>query len=208
MDRKKAESSNGVTGEGLEVRKPRREGVSNPRYSPVVPKRMPGQGDVQNEAEYMEMGVLNIGYDIENEGKKMDMNSIDQKVKLDKRPIASGDSLYLAPASNRNGPSTTPKDPQYEDVSQVAAKVRSATATSSASTLPKRKANLIYEPAVIEKKRPLSVDHMDQDVPYWVRCALFVIGLLAFAAFLCCILLAVGSIKPDVCGCNGDTGKA
>ena len=202
----KADFVKEMTEERLDVRTARREGVTNPRYSPVVPKRSP-QGNDAKEADYMEMGVINKGFGSENGMKTNGFDSENKEVKHGNFPALDGDSYYLTPTGGKKAPPTASGDPQYEDLNQVAAKVRTGTSVGSSSGLPKRKANILYEPAVVQKKKTADDNQIYYNVPRRIFSAILIIGLLALVAFICCILLTTGSIRPHSCDCSDDAGK-
>ena len=194
-------------GVNLNVGADRRDGLSNPRYSPVVPNRIPKQEHKTNEADYMEMGVMNDGFDTGRDNNEIKMNPFYQKEKLDDRSVATDESYYLSPTEGKNGLAVNPVDPQYEDVNQIAAKVRTGTALSSSAILPKRKTNALYEPASIQKEKHPEKTRLYYGVPFWVVCAIFVFGVLAIVAILCCVLTFAGPLKSDACSCTSDGGK-
>jgi len=191
----------------LDVGADRRDGVSNPRYSPVVPNRTERKYET-NEADYMEMGVINDGFDTGRDKNEIKTNHFYQKEKVDGRSVAADDSYYLSPTDSKNGIIANPVDPQYEDVNQIAAKIRTGTVLSSSAILPKRKTNALYEPASTKKEKQLEKSHLYYGVPFWVICAIFVFGVLAIVAIICCVLTFAGPLKSEACSCTNDAGAS
>ena len=207
MSTLKTDFVNEIRGERLDVRTTRRDVVLNPRYSPVVPKRSHPQGNEEKEADYMEMGVINNRFGIENGDKTNGLDYVNKDAKLGNLPVVEGDSYYLTPSHSKKAPPTASGDPQYEDLNQVAIKARSNISKVPSSGLPKRKANILYEQAVVRKKKTENDDEIYYNVPCRLFAVLLIIGLLAIVSFICCILLATGLIKPHSCSCNDDNGK-
>ena len=222
----KANGSN-LSPRGLENAKSRnKDGVLNPWYSPVVPRKCPEQAREEKEAEYMEMGVINDGFQGSEKKKATKLNSFNQEVSLNISDInlhkkidpMVDDDNYLTPTSSSKRPPISPMvpmdatrlDPHYEDLNQVAAKVRTDTTTSSTfgQVLPKRKTNMIYEPSAIKKKKSTTstVDYMEYDVPCWLIAAVLIIGVIAIVAVILFILLVIGTVKSKKCSCDADAG--
>lgn len=207
---------------------PNQNVISNKGYSPIVLRKNAEKLKERNEFEYIEMGVPNDGYDhiADETGKKssIELNSFSKGIRLDfsrisdNRKIAANidDDDYLTPTFKR--PPVTPMipvEPQYEDLSQVAATIRSQ-ATTGATTmglkLPKRKTNIIYEPSNnVEKKKRVTGDYtsIPSNVPCWIIFALFIIGALAAVAIILFFLLYTGAMEAKKnCDCSKTgTGK-
>ncbi len=193
-------------------------GITNPRYSPVVPGRGNKMKLKDNvPPEYIEMGVKNPGFSNVEEGNaKPTLGSfragqngaaVGQAVA---RP-ADAEPAYLQPVESPTGGRiyTKPNDPHYEDLGQILAKIETGSISrSSTVALPKKKANLLYEPSKLKEKKIKSDkevfehDHYYREVPCCLICAVVIIGLLALFATVLSVLLMGGAIKVKNCQCG------
>lgn len=199
MDLKKCTDKNGA----VEV-----SNASNPSYSPIVPKRKQEEGEntmKPKEAEYVELGVINAGYDQIDE--KAVTLPISQPRFQNNSESLFDDENYLTPKTvSQHGPVVRGRQQlasHYEDLDQMIAKVKGQTTNQlNSEKLPKKKSNTIYEPSSIKQKQVEKEDKIPYNTPCWIICALFIIGMLVVLSLILFALLSTGAMKLANCNCD------
>ena len=197
--------------------------INNPGYSPVLVTKVKGNVKQQGP-EYMEMGVANDAYMNEELPSTMERNNTPKlhtfsstkknpelHISLKGNGVDFDEDNYLTPTKSTKRPPISPvgekpSDPQYEELNEVSLKIGTNHLGTTSTDLPKRKTNMLYEPADIKKKSKKYEKEPDlkySEVPCWLLCGFVVIGLVAVLAVVLCGLLISGTVKANKdCECK------